>query len=207
MKLPEPNGGDFTPTPAGQHRAVLTRLIDLGTQPGSQMFPNPKRKVLFGWEIPSERIKFVKDGQEHEGPVIHFERMTFSSHENSIMRQRLESWRGRPFTEQEFGTFDLKTLLGVSALIQIAHERKDGKTYANMQVIMLPPDWKSNPVKAEGETLYLSLEPDEFDQATYERLSDGLRTTIANSPEYQSLMGGEAEKRPEPRDLEDEIPF
>lgn len=190
MKLPEPNSGDFTPTPAGQHMAVLTRLIDLGTQPGSQMYPQPKRKVLFGWEIPEQRVKYTKDNVEHEGPVVHFERMTFSSHENSIMRQRLESWRGRPFTQAEFGTFDMKTLLGVGAFLQIAHDPKDGKVYANLQVIALPPGGKETWAKPEGEMVYLSLDPQDFDLEVYTSLSDGLRNTIANSPEYQAIQNG-----------------
>jgi len=190
MKLPEPNGGgNFTPTPAGQHMAVLTRLIDLGTQPGSQAFPDPKHKILLGWEIPGHRIEWTKDDQTHEGPVVHFERMTFSMHEKAILRQRLESWRGKPFTEGDFGNFDMQNLLRVGALIQIAHDHKDGKTYANMQAIMLPPGGKDAWAKPEGDVLYLSLDPDEFDQSTYDKLSNGLQETIAKSPEYQKMFG------------------
>ena len=212
MKLPNPNdGGGFTPTPAGQHMAVLTRLIDLGTQPGTQMYPAPKRKVLFGWEIPAHRITYMRDDQEHEGPVIHFERMTFSMHENAVMRQRLESWRGKPFEEKDFGTFDMANLLGVGALIQIAHEHKDGKTYANLQAIMLPPGGREAWPKPEGEFIHLSLDPDEFDQATFDKLSDGLKATIERSPEYQSLTNGAPPQSENPgagmADLDDEIPF
>ncbi len=187
MKLPDPSsGGDFTPTPAGQHMAVLTRLIDLGTQPGSQMYPSPKHKMLFGWEIPGERVSWEKDGQVNEGPAVHFERMTFSMHENAIMRQRLESWRGRAFTEEEYQTFDMKTLLGVGALIQIAHEHKDGKTYANMQAILLPPGGKGAWSKPEGEFIFLDLS--NFDQLVFDNLSEGLQGTITRSPEYQELF-------------------
>lgn len=212
MKLPDPSkGGDFTPTPAGQHMAVFTRLIDLGTQPGSQMYPSPKHKVLFGWEIPKERIKYEKDGEVHEGPVIHFERMTYSMHENAIMRQRLESWRGRSFTEDEYKTFDMKTLLGVGALIQIAHEHKDGKIYANLQAIMLPPGGKANWPKPEGEFLYLSLDPDEFNQDDFDKLSDNLKSTIERSPEYQRMFGKHDDMASisfqEHDDIEDSIPF
>lgn len=210
MKLPSPNGGDFTPTPAGQHMSVLTRLIDLGTQPGSQMYPTPKRKILMGWEIPGHRVTYMKDDVEHEGPVIHFERMTFSMHENAVLRHRLESWRGKPFTEEDFGKFDMKNLLEVGALIQIAHEHKDGRTYANMQAIMLPPGGKDSWAKPEGEIIYLSLDPEEFDEMTFQGLSDNLRATIANSPEYKRMMGEDpsGDQVPEHRDYDDdEIPF
>lgn len=214
MKLPEPNsGGDFTPTPMGRHLAVLTRLIDLGTQPGSQMFPDPKHKILLGWEIPSERIKYTKDGEEHEGPVVHFERMTFSMHEKAILRQRLESWRGKPFTDEDFGSFDMQNLLRVGAEIQISHDHKDGKTYANMQAIMLPRSKDEWPTP-EGDVVYLSLADGEFDQVTYDGLSEGLRNTIAKSPEYQKLngptdgYGADGYGNPAPESIDDdEIPF
>lgn len=211
MKLPDPkSGGDFTPTPQGQHVAVLTRLIDLGTQPGSQAFPDPKHKILFGWEIPGERVEWEKDDQKHEGPVLHYERMTFSMHEKAIMRQRLESWRGRPFTEEEYQSFNMKSLLGVGAFIQISHDHKDGKTYANMQAIMLPPGGKEAWPKPEGEVVYVALDKDDFDKAQFDKLSDGLKETIQKSPEYQSIMQGAPDVDMPPgfeRELEDEIAF
>lgn len=210
MKLPNPNeGGNFEPTPAGQHNAVLTRLIDLGTQPGSTKFPKPKRKVLLGWEIPGVRVEWEKDGTTYSGPALHYERMTFSAHENSIFRQRLESWRGKPFTDADFGNFDCKTLLGIGALLQIAHEHHEGKTYANLQVIMLPPGGRDNWAKPEGDIIYVSLEPDEFDRNAFDKISENLQKTIMSSPEYSILSGGVStgSNSPAASDMDDEIPF
>jgi hypothetical protein len=39
-------------------------------------------------------------------------------------------------------------------------------------------------------TLFFSLEPEEFDQATYNSLSDGLKGLIEKSPEYRSVTNG-----------------
>lgn len=190
MKLPEPNaGGDFTPTPAGQHIGILVRLIDLGTQKTmTQWGEKHQRKLLFAWEVPAERITFERDGREEEGPLLHFERMTFSSHENSMMRQRLESWRGRPFAEEDFGNFEMHTLLGVPALFQIAHKQEGQKTYANMQSILYPPKGTTVP-QHETDFIYVSLEPNEFDADMFDKLSDGLKATIQKSPEWKTLAG------------------
>ena len=48
------SGGDFTPAPEGTHIGRCVKVIDLGTQPGSQMYPDPKHKVMVAWELPSE---------------------------------------------------------------------------------------------------------------------------------------------------------
>lgn len=209
MKLPENSGADYAPTPMGQHTAILTRLIDLGTQPGSSKYPDPKRKVLFGWEIPEHRIEFERDGEKVSGPVMHFERWTLSSGQKSIMRQRLEAWRGVPFSDADFGNFDLQTLLGVPALMQITHDPKDGTVYANLTAIMkLPGVKRESWPQPEGELIYVSLEQGEFDRTAFDKLSDRLKEKISTSPEYRSLMGETLPDMPpaEP-ELEDEIPF
>jgi hypothetical protein len=221
MKLPDPKSGGFTPTPAGQHNAVCTRFIDLGTQTTqSQWGTKRQRKVMIAWEIPSIRVEWMKDDQKYEGPALHYERFTFSTHEKAELRNKLEMWRGKPFSESDFGdgpdAFDVRNLIGVGALLQIAHKAEGGKTYANLQAIMLPPGGKSAWVKPEGQTMYLALTPDEFDAQVYESLSDRLRETIASSPEYQAMFpssfsdgGGNPENGNNGGfdDMDDEIPF
>lgn len=219
MKLPDPKSGGFTPTPAGQHLAVCTRFIDLGTQTTqSQWGTKRQRKVMLAWEIPAERVKWEKDGQQYEGPAIHYERFTFSTHEKAEFRQKLEMWRGKPFVESDFGdgpeAFDVQNLLGVGALLQIAHKNEGGKTYANLQAIMLPPGGKAAWPKPEGQTMYLALTEDEFDQSVYDALSEKMRETIASSPEYQALFAGSDNQQSGHgyggnghADMDDEIPF
>lgn len=215
MKLPAPNAGSFTPTPEGQHLAVCTRFIDLGTQTTETAWGvKQQRKVLIGWEIPKERTKWERDGVEHEGPVLHYERFTFSTHEKARFRQVLESWRGKPFRDEDFGShekaFDVRNLLGVGAYLQIAHKHENGKVYANLQAIMMPPGGKESWPRAEGQTIYLALTPDEFSLETYQGLSENLQNAIASSPEYQAMFRDDQPDgySPPPRDdMDDEIPF
>jgi hypothetical protein len=215
MKLPDPKSGGYTPTPAGQHNAVCTRFIDLGTQTTQTQYgTRRKRKVMIAWEIPAVRVEWMKDDQKYEGPALHYERFTFSTYETAEFRKKLEMWRGKPFAESDFGdgpdAFDVRNLIGVGALLQIAHKTEGGKTYANLQAIMLPPGGKAAWVKPEGQTMYLALTPEEFDPQVYEALSDRLRETIASSPEYQAIFpasdpGGNLQT-PD-GDMEDEVPF
>jgi hypothetical protein len=215
MKLPEPSSGSYTPTPAGQHNAVLTRFIDLGTQTtNGQYGTKHQHKVLLAWELPGERVEWEKDGVQHSGPVLHHERLTFSSHEKAKFRQYLEMWRGKPFTDEDFGVFDCRSLLGVGAFLQIAHETNNGKIYANLQAIMLPPGGKDSWAKPEGGVTYFSLS--EFDQEVFDGLSEGLQSTIKDSPEYKSMFsqdpGPSGSDSEDPsgglsKEIEDEIPF
>lgn len=225
--ITETTGGNFTPTPEGQHIMVCARIVDLGTQPGSGMYPAPKRKIRIFWELPEERMTFQNgDGQETEGPVLHSEQYTVSFHEKANLRKHLESWRGKAFTDEDFAGppngFHLSKLLGIPALGQVVHEHKDGKTYANLNSIMKPRknDFDAFRDKIEGLRIFFDL--DDFQQEEFDKLSDRLKETIKNSPEYQAMFGnqpgdGYTPQSEDPsgglsndqahQELEDEIPF
>lgn len=223
--ITESTGGNYTPTPEGQHIMVCSRIVDLGTQPGSGLYPAPKRKLRIFWELPEERITYTDgDGNEHEGPVLHSEQYTVSFHEKANLRKALESWRGKAFSESDFAGppdgFHLKKLLGIPALGQIVHEHKDGTTYANLNSIMKPrkADFDEFRNKIEGPTIFFDL--DDFSQEEFDKLSDRLQERIKMSPEYKALFGEKPddsangkmtdERNPPPRDAfdgGDEIPF
>ena len=98
MFIPNPSeGGSFTPVPAGSHLAVCYRIIDLGTQ--KVVFQNENkflRKVMVSWELPDEKMD---DGR----PFVISKRYTWSMHEKATLRKHLEAWRGKGFSEEDFG--------------------------------------------------------------------------------------------------------
>lgn len=192
--ITESTGGNYAPTPEGQHLMVCSRIIDLGTQPGSAMYPSPKRKIRIFWEIPDERVKFTdQDGNEREGPVLHSEQYTVSFNEKANLRKDLERWRGAAFKAEDFqgppNGFHLSKLIGIPAMAQIVHEHKDGKTYANLNSIMKPPKAMFDQYrdKIEGDKIFFDL--DDFQQEAFDKLSDRLKATIMASPEYQAMFG------------------
>ncbi len=163
---------DFEHPPEGTQIGRCFRLIDLGTQ-FSRYWGNAKRKILIVWELPECAMK---DGR----PFSASKRYTLSFMENSTLRQDLQSWRGRVYTEQEI-PFDVQKILGHACLLNIT---RNGD-YSNIMAIMAlqkniqcPP--QINP------TLVFDL--DNFNQQIFDSLSDGLKTTIALSPEYQKLF-------------------
>lgn len=198
MLLPKNNATDFTPAPAGTHVAVCYRLVDLGTQAVEfQGDRKHQHKVLIGWELPNERME---DGK----PFTISKRYTWSTHEKATLRQHLESWRGKKFAEPEIEQFDTRKLLGVGCTLSIAHEERQGKTYASITGIGPMMKGTTAP-KPENQIVYFTLDQ-AFDADVFSALPQGLRETIQKSPEYHKL-NGQAPTHNGSHDLSDEVPF
>lgn len=122
-KKPE---SSFTPCPEGLHQAVCVDVIDLGIQKGQF---GEKHKVEIRWQV-----DLINDRDRR------FELRkwyTLSLHEKAALRKELETWRGRKFTEEELGGFDLERLIGINCQLQVLHNLSDeGKTYDNVQAIV-----------------------------------------------------------------------
>ncbi len=207
MKLPKPTTERET-CPAGNHLAICSRLIDLGTQETSfQGTTRHQRKIYIEWLLPDERDG---DGEPH----VIGKRYTLSSSEKSNLRQDLESWRGRRFTDADFegaDAFDLRAVLGAACLVSVVHSEREGKRYADVQNVASIPRGTQRP-SLHRESVYLSLESGEFDRSVFESLGDRLQQVIAASPEYRQLQGdftGYSDSTPDVADagVMDEIPF
>lgn len=130
MPLVVKDGGDFENHPQGQFRAICMDVVDLGMIENKR-FGKSQHKVaiVFHSETP------MKDGR----PFEVWERFSATLFDQARLRPFLESWRGQAFTADELVGFDLEKLIGVNALIQVIHNTSNGKTYANIKGIMLPP--------------------------------------------------------------------
>jgi hypothetical protein len=178
---------DFQPHPAGAYPARCTRIIDLGTQETTfQGEVKHVRQVMLSFES----SELMTEGEKAGQPFIVAQTFTASLGEKAKLRKYLEGWRGRKFTKAEAeGGWDLKSVLGKPALLQIVHSEGE-RVYANIQTIMQLPSGMTAP-PAVGELLSLSLAS--FDQSVYDKLGDKLKERIAKSPEFQQVMAG---KRP-----------
>ena len=126
-------GVDFEPLPAGTHIARCISVVDFGYQ---ETTFGPKQKVYLGFEVPSVRVEWEKDGVKHEGAALIGSTYTNSVHRKSVLGQHLVNWRGRDFTDEEREGFDLFTIVGVPCMISVTHNLKGQKTYANVSGIM-----------------------------------------------------------------------
>lgn len=211
MKLPKPDGGgSFTPVPDGSWPAICYRVIDLGTQETTfKGETKEQRKVLLSFELKDEELMIEKDGKSL--PMTLHQRYTFSMFERAQLRKHLEAWRGKGFTDDDFdgpNAFQMERLLGAPCLLSVVNKETNGKTYSNIGGISKLPKQMSAG-KLVNDTVFLSLEPDEFRREVFDALPDRLKETIMDSPEYQKIAhGGGSRNAYQERALQDdEVPF
>lgn len=175
-------GKQFAIHPAGVVAARATRIIDLGHQRTEYKGEvKDSHKILIQWE--SEQL--MEDGEHAGKPFLISQRYTASLSEKAVLRKDLESWRGRKFTPAELERFDLKTVLGKPCMLNIVHNETGGKTYANISSIMPLPASMTAP-KAVGDLIFFSFE--DFDSATFAKLSENLQKTISEAKEFKSAQ-------------------
>lgn len=210
MKFPAKANANFEAVPAGNHIAICNAIIDLGMQPGSGMYPDPKPQVYLRFELPTERIKYTKDGKELEGPMSIGRTLTASMSEKANLRKLIESWFGKRFpTDDAAADFDLQNLLGRKCLLNVTHTEKGGKVYANITNATPIPKGMTADYAQHNPSLYFSL--DDPDTQTFQALPEWLRTKIEERivqqpkkhtedaySEYASTADG---------DFDDDIPF
>lgn len=209
MIISDSGGTAFEQPPIGAHVARCVRIIDIGTQKGEyQGLPTFKRQLVIAWELPNE----LMTAGDHAGkPFIVSKFYTASLHEKAGLRKDLAAWRTRDFTEEELKGFDVKALLGKACMVSLILSDK-GK--AKINAVMALPKGTQVPAQATP-TLNFSL--DDFNQATFDGLSDGYKKLITASPEYHQIKNPHPvepnqQRQPAPvasgfDDMDDDIPF
>jgi hypothetical protein len=118
---------NFTPAPEGLWPGVCCDLVDLGlveTQWGK------KHKVQVRWLVDAKPAR--NDGKPH----MVSKKYTLSLHEKANLRQMLEVWRGKKFTDAELDGFDLECLLGIQCQVQVAQGQGDDGPFSFPQVVL-----------------------------------------------------------------------
>ena len=203
--------GDYELAPVGVYRAVCTRLLNLGIQETNY---GDKHQIHLAFEIDEN----MDDGR----PFLMMQNYTVSLNPKSRLRKDLEAWRGRAFTAEELGGFDLKTVLGKPLQISVVHS-EDGK-YANIGA-MMPLGRGQQALAASGDLLYINSLPE--DNASFELLSERMKDRVQSGLDRMKQSMPPMSVHPDPMptapvtkdnfqapppppindDLDDEIPF
>ena len=177
-----PSSQEFAPIDAGTYLARCVQVLDLGTQTTEWMGEiKQTRKVRLAFETPTETKVFKEENGEQ--PYMLSKEYTLSLGEKANLRADLESWRGKTFTAEELEGFDLFTILGVPCMITVTHKTsKDGqKTFATITGISKIMKGMECP-EAHNELIKFAI--DEWEDATFEKLSKYTQEKIYNSLEW-----------------------
>jgi len=190
--------------PAGAHIARCFMVVDLGTQNSSYMGkPKKAHKILIAWELPNE---LITEGDFAGKPFALYSRYTLSLFDQALLRQHLESWRGRAFTEPELAGFDVKNVLGAYCMVSVVHNTEGDKTYANVKGVMPLPKGTPKPapvneaVYFDVDTSDLSVIP-EWIQNVVKKSDEWIMRSSQQHPEKPKGPGGGV------AEMDDDIPF
>lgn len=117
---------DFEVCPEGLHQAVAVDVVDRGVQTTRW---GDRHQVMLVWQVDAV------DSRSRRFQIRNV--YTNSLFEKAALRKDLEAWRGRRFTDDELKGFDLETLIGANAQIQVVHHiGETGSCYANLGAIV-----------------------------------------------------------------------
>lgn len=200
---------EFEICPPGIHLARCYSVVDLGTQKNEYMGQVKfLRKIRISWEIHGtdengQPIR-MKDGR----PFGVFDDYTYSWSPKSNLRVDLQSWRNKPFSEEETRRFDLGKLLDQFCMLNIIeHKSKTGRIYANINGITPVPNVMKQaglPNGVNPTKLFYLRQPD---MQVFEGLPEYVKNKIMSSPEWAKLnlkpVGQEFSNEP----VDSDIPF
>lgn len=180
-----PEGRAFENCPEGTHNATAVGFIDLGTQTVKWKDKESEaRKCRIIYEVSGET-------QENGEPFLLDKEYIFSKGSKTLNAD-LKAMFGKAYNPS--GDFDMDTVLGKGCQIAVVHNesKTTGKTYANVKsVIALGKDSKGNTIKLPKPVTPLKsfyLNEEDFDQDTFDSLSDFHKGIIAKSNEYGEFV-------------------
>lgn len=117
------------PPPEGLYPAVCVDVVDDGEVDTGF---GPQHKITLVFEIDLENPEF-------EDRYRVYQRYTLSMHQKANLRKAIDGWRGKKFTDDQAYDFDIETLVGKNAQIQVIHNiTEDGRVFANVAAIVPP---------------------------------------------------------------------
>lgn len=193
-------GTNISPVPNGNHIAICYEMIEIGTV-YNETHQKHEKKVRIGWELCLEKKQFKPD--EPAKPYVINREFTLSMHEKSTLRQFLESWRGKKFTDDESRAFDVTVLLGKPCLLNVVHSESNNKVYSNVSGITSVPKGTTIPTQVNQSRL---LSYDNFDWTMFDSLPDFLKDKMKKTPEFEKLMNQENHEI-DTTNQNDDLPF
>ena len=175
MKIKDRAKPKLPPIEPGVYMAVCVGIIDLGEQ-YSEMFKNYSNKCMIVWEIPGETIEV--DGEQKPRQLS--KEFTIASSNKSNLRQFIESWNGKSYSDEEFVEIDLFDQIGKACQLNVVLNSTG--EYANVDNIMPIPKGFPAPTTA---TPPIKWDIEQWDDKALEAIPEWIQDKIKKSTQYQ----------------------
>src|SRR3990167_3506765 len=168
--------------PAGTQLARLYSIVHIGTVSFEYKGePKEANKVRLTFELPNE-MRVFKEG-EGEKPMVISSEFSLSMHEKANLRKFIESMVGTALNDDEARDFDVESIIGTTCLLNIVHEAKNGKEYANIQSVSpLVKGMEAPP--AINEPVVLNYD-DRWNEEVFRSLPEFLQKKMMETPEWK----------------------
>ncbi len=124
------------------------------------------------------------EGGEYDGKPTTFSQFyNLTLNKGSNLLKLLEGWRGRAFSAEEFKGFELKNILGKPCFLNIVFDEEKEKTIVSAAT-PLPKGFVAP--QGVNPLVYFSIE--DFDNAVFQNISEGIAKMIVKSPEFKAKM-------------------
>lgn len=179
------NTPDYERPEAGVVPARCIQVVELGTHKNTHPQAKPdavKQELLIVWELSGEKMQ---DGR----PFVVNKRYTNSLNEKAVLRKDLASWRGKPFTEAELTSFELKNILDKCCLLNLvetASKNDSSKTYINIASIMPLPKGMACDERVND---LVDFGIDDRNGEEYKKLYPWVQKIVDDSHEAKGLIG------------------
>ncbi|MEK9505193.1 phage replication initiation protein, NGO0469 family [Gaopeijia maritima] len=158
---------NIPPHPDGQFAATCIDVIDIGMVERTY---RGKRRAQHRIIIRFFCGEHFRDDEGQLRPLWVDAWFTLSLSQKSALRPFLEAWRGKRFNAEELQGFNVRTLVGVDAYLQLSHNATPSKTYCNIDSVMRLPKELQAPGVPEGY-VRVELRPDhdeeDFEEAPF----------------------------------------
>lgn len=174
---------NFTPAPAGNHVAICSGIIVVGTIEEDYQGHKKKQKKLFIlFELTNTKVEGKED------PFVMPIEYTQAMGSTANLRKMLESWRGSKFTDAEAKVFNVANVVGAPCLANVVHETKDGKVRAKVMGITQVPPGTVISVQKTKTIMFQPVIP--FAADVFSQIPEWIRKKIESSDEYKALGAG-----------------
>jgi len=180
----KPEGGnDRQLPPAGTHRAVLYKLINLGTLTTEYKGQKKKQhKIRLFWELSDKMVEYEKDGEKIKAPFSVGGKFTFSLGDQSHLYPIVTGMIGQGLTEDERWNFDIESLLGMSCLVSVVHDKtQDGISFAKIASTSPLIEGMDAPTQVNPTTI---LDVRKLTKEEIDELREYIKNDMMSSSEY-----------------------